>query len=89
MSQSEHQTTPKSAAAPTPPPKGIGDDNLPLLTHIRRDPEIEANARPIDLKLYKRIFGYAKPYPRFLKFLLLLVVLRAIQLPPWNGSAPR
>lgn len=88
MSQLDKNPEPKPAPANSAPAPekvarspGLGDANLPLLTHIRRDPEIEANARPIDIRLYKRIFGYTKPYPRFLKFLLLLVVLRAIQLP--------
>ncbi|MEI8196228.1 MAG: ABC transporter ATP-binding protein [Phycisphaerae bacterium] len=72
---------------PTPPARmlsmgdGSGKTGVAMLTHLRRDAEIEADARPLDLRLYKRIFGYTRPYPRYLKILLVLVVCRALQLP--------
>jgi ATP-binding cassette subfamily B protein len=79
---------PGPALGPSPDKKpaatlsmGGGPGNMPLLTHIRKDAEIEADARPIEFKLYRRMFGYTRAYPTFLKFLIVLVILRAIQLP--------
>jgi len=53
----------------------------PLLMYVQRDKEIELDSRPIDFKLYRRMFGFARAYPEFLHPLLVCVVVRAMQLP--------
>lgn len=51
------------------------------LTNVRRDPEKEARERPLDFGLIRRLFCYTSPYARKRNWLLLTVLLRAIQLP--------
>jgi ABC-type multidrug transport system fused ATPase/permease subunit len=41
----------------------------------------EADQKPLDFELIKRMFGYTKPYRRIRNALSFLVVLRSIQLP--------
>lgn len=50
------------------------------LTHVRPE-EKEPDARPLDLGLIRRILAYMRPYAGRRNFLLVCVVLRAIQLP--------
>ncbi len=40
-----------------------------------------AESRPLDLGVIRRLFAYTRPHARLLRLLLLLVVLRALQLP--------
>lgn len=51
------------------------------ITHLRRDPDEEAQFRPLDLQLIRRLLAYMRPYAAKRNWLLLLVVTRAIQLP--------
>lgn len=74
----------KPATPVEPAPPSAASSAASLLTHVRRDKEIEPDVRPIDFKLYRRMFGYAAAYPAFLKPLLFCVVVRAIQLPLLN-----
>jgi ATP-binding cassette, subfamily B, bacterial len=41
----------------------------------------EADQRPLDFGIVRRIYGYTRPYARLRNALLALVVLRSIQLP--------
>ncbi|MSR57836.1 MAG: ABC transporter ATP-binding protein, partial [Planctomycetaceae bacterium] len=47
----------------------------------RHDAEREADARPLDFGLIRRLLTYTRPYASKRNWLLLTVVLRAIQLP--------
>lgn len=51
------------------------------ITHLRRDPEEEAEFRPLDVHLIRRLLAYMRPYAAKRNWLLLLVLMRAIQLP--------
>jgi ATP-binding cassette subfamily B protein len=51
------------------------------LTIIRRDDEPEAEIRPLELSLIRRLFQYTRRYAAKRNWLVLLVVLRSIQLP--------
>ena len=51
------------------------------ITHFHREVNDEAPERPLDFGLIRRLIGYTQPYARKRNWLLLLVVLRAIQLP--------
>jgi ATP-binding cassette subfamily B protein len=54
---------------------------IALLSHAPRDPEREAERKPLSLTMYRRMFQYATPYRRLLTGLVLTVVLRAAQIP--------
>ena len=45
------------------------------------NPDREIQIRPIDYAIFRRLFTYTKPYARKRNALLVLVVLRAIQVP--------
>lgn len=45
------------------------------------NPDREVQIRPIDYAIFRRLFTYTKPYARKRNSLLVLVVLRAIQVP--------
>ncbi|MBI4024882.1 MAG: ABC transporter ATP-binding protein [Verrucomicrobia bacterium] len=51
------------------------------ITCVRRDPDREAETRPLDFKLIWRLWGHTRPYTRHRNWLLAAVVLRAVQLP--------
>ncbi|MEM4247984.1 MAG: ABC transporter ATP-binding protein, partial [Candidatus Nanoarchaeia archaeon] len=51
------------------------------ISHVRRDAEKEIKVRPIDYKIFLRIFSYSRPYAFKRNILFLLVILRAVQLP--------
>ena len=51
------------------------------ITHFHREVNDEAVERPLDFGLIRRLFAYTQPYAEKRNWLLLLVLLRAIQLP--------
>jgi len=51
------------------------------ITHFHREVNDEAPERPLDFGLIRRLFAYTQPYAAKRNWLLLLVLLRAIQLP--------
>ncbi|MFO0905501.1 MAG: ABC transporter ATP-binding protein [Pirellulales bacterium] len=51
------------------------------LVRVARDPDREADSRPLDMQLIRRLLGYMRPYATQRNVLLVCVVLRAIQLP--------
>jgi len=53
----------------------------PAITHFHREVNDEAPERPLDFGLIRRLFAYTQPYAAKRNWLLLLVLLRAIQLP--------
>ena len=53
---------------------------LPLLTAVKREPR-EADVRPLDFSLIRRLFHFTAPYRRIRTSLLVMVLLRAVQLP--------
>lgn len=64
------------------PPSAAAGPQAPLqITRLRRDPEHEADARPLDFGLIRRLLAYTRPYAVKRNWLLLAVVVRAIQLP--------
>ena len=69
------------------PPRKMRDD-LRLLSAVKRDQQ-EAHRRPLDFALIRRLFSFTAPYHRMRRSLLLLVLLRAVQLPllAWSISA--
>lgn len=59
------------------------------LVRYVRDPDRETHSRPLDLRLIRRLIGYMRPYARQRNWLLVSVILRAIQLPliAWSIGA--
>jgi ATP-binding cassette, subfamily B, bacterial len=59
------------------------------MVRVLRDPEHEENRRPLSLALVRRLWGLMRPYSAKRNRLLVLVVLRAIQLPAlaWSIGA--
>ncbi len=55
--------------------------DLPTLTRILKDKEIEVNQKPLDLRLLARMFRFAAPHRRQRNKLLAMVLLRSAQLP--------
>jgi ATP-binding cassette subfamily B protein len=51
------------------------------ITRLRHDLDREPDARPLDFGLIRRLLTYTKPYAAKRNWLLVTVVLRAIQLP--------
>lgn len=51
------------------------------LTHIAPDPDREMETKPLDFKMYKRLFSYTKPYAAKRNALIVLTIMRALQLP--------
>ncbi len=45
------------------------------------DQDLEPSQRPLDLTLIRRLFSYTRPYRRTLFWLLVAVLIRAVQLP--------
>ncbi|MBA3937058.1 MAG: ABC transporter ATP-binding protein [Planctomycetes bacterium] len=71
-------STPRPTASP---PSGPGR-SVVLLTHLpqRRDDD-DAHERPLDVAVFRRLFGFAVPHRRTCAWLLALVVMRSLQLP--------
>jgi ATP-binding cassette, subfamily B, bacterial len=59
------------------------------LVHVLRDPDREPDTRPLDMRLLRRLWQLLSPYPAKRNWLLLTVILRAIQLPllAWSIGA--
>jgi ATP-binding cassette subfamily B protein len=55
--------------------------SLVALAQLRRETAEEAEQRPLDLGLIRRLFSFTKAHSRKRNWLLALVVLRAVQLP--------
>jgi ATP-binding cassette subfamily B protein len=53
----------------------------PALAYANADDESDVSTRPLDRSLFRRLFAYTRPYRAKRRWLILLVVLRAIQLP--------
>jgi ATP-binding cassette subfamily B protein len=78
------------STSPTQRP-AVGDaalqpDDQPAITKLsitapRRDDDREPDKRPLDVRLILRLWTYTRPYSAKRNWLLLMVVLRAIQLP--------
>ena len=51
------------------------------ITHFHSEVNDEAPERPLDFGLIRRLFAYTQPYAAKRNWLLLLVLVRAIQLP--------
>src|SRR6476660_3753620 len=51
------------------------------ITRLRHDLDRESDARPLDFGLIRRLLSYTRPYAAKRNWLLLTVVVRAIQLP--------
>jgi ATP-binding cassette subfamily B protein len=51
------------------------------LTKLARHDEDHVDSRPLDFRLITRLMGYMRPYARRRNWLIVAVVLRAIQLP--------
>jgi ATP-binding cassette subfamily B protein len=67
---------------PMPPTASVVSAAVPLqITRLRQALDREADARPLDFGLIRRLLGYTKPYAARRNWLLLTVVVRAIQLP--------
>ena len=52
-----------------------------IITQASRDTEYWSDTRPLSLNLIRRLFRFTQPYARTRNSLLVLVVIRAIQLP--------
>lgn len=52
-----------------------------VISAIKRDPDREAEKRPLDFALIRRLLGYMSPYAVKRNWLITMVVIRAIQLP--------
>ncbi len=57
------------------------------ITLLRRREETEAEFRPIDLGLFKRLFAYTRPYAGLRNKLFCAVVLRSLQLPALGAAS--
>ncbi|MFO0870436.1 MAG: ABC transporter ATP-binding protein [Pirellulales bacterium] len=76
-------SAPRSSVPQNLPPASSARDGRAAVALVRltRDPDREPDARPLDLGLIRRLFGYMRPYARRRNGLLVCVVLRAVQLP--------
>lgn len=61
-------------------PASASVDRLQI-TRLHHDPDREADARPLDFGLIRRLLAYTRPYAAKRNWLLVTVVVRAIQLP--------
>ncbi len=50
------------------------------ITHVGRDSENKFETRPLDIRIFGRIFSYARPYASLRNTLFVLVSIRAVQL---------
>src|SRR6516164_6659471 len=67
---------------PMPTSAPVASVAVPLqITRLRQDLDREPDARPLDFGLIRRLLGYTKPYAAKRNWLLLTVIVRAIQLP--------
>jgi ATP-binding cassette subfamily B protein len=68
--------------SPFPSPRSPVPNPGPLqITRLRHDLDREPDARPLDFGLIRRLLSYTRPYAAKRNWLLLTVVIRAIQLP--------
>lgn len=90
MTTQDKKTAPAVLPTPlVPRPASLGQQlgldasgkPIPVLTQVRRIREGEPDKRPLSLALYKRIARYAAPYRSWWIPLLIIVVVRAAQLP--------
>lgn len=59
-----------------------------LLTHVRQTDD-EAKQRPLSFAVIRRLLGYTRPYARKRNWLIVMVLIRAVQLPAlaWTLAA--
>ncbi|MBN1865497.1 MAG: hypothetical protein JW808_11405, partial [Victivallales bacterium] len=50
------------------------------ITHVGRDSENKFETRPLNFRIFGRIFSYARPYASLRNTLFVLVSIRAVQL---------
>jgi ATP-binding cassette subfamily B protein len=51
------------------------------ITHFQREPMDEAQQRPLEFGLIRRLFTYTRPFARKRNWLLALVLIRSLQIP--------
>lgn len=56
------------------------DRKLSFISHVKREAH-EAETRPLDFGLIRRLYAFTQPYARTRNKLLLLVLIRSVQLP--------
>jgi ATP-binding cassette, subfamily B, bacterial len=56
-------------------------EELRSLTHVSPDGTREPSRRPLDFGLIRRLFTYTRPHARLRNWLIVLVLMRAVQLP--------
>ncbi|MCX5663014.1 MAG: ABC transporter ATP-binding protein [Planctomycetota bacterium] len=56
-------------------------EDIPTLTRVRRISEDEVRQKPLELRLYKRMFGYTGNNRQEVRWLVLCVLLRGVQGP--------
>src|SRR5580765_7411391 len=67
---------------PMPPTAPVASAAVPLqITRLRHDLDREPETRPLDFGLIRRLLAYTKPYAAKRNWLLVTVIVRAIQLP--------
>src|SRR5882724_2335205 len=67
---------------PVPTTAPVASAAVPIqITRLRHDLDREPDARPLDFGLIRRLLAYTKPYAVKRNWLLLTVIVRAIQLP--------
>ncbi|MEO0515131.1 MAG: ABC transporter ATP-binding protein [Planctomycetota bacterium] len=72
---------PEATTIPDPPPAGAsGRKHATRLTAVKRE-QSEAEQRPLDWRLITRLWRYAQPHAIKRNLLLLVVIVRAVQLP--------
>src|SRR5262245_26300952 len=59
----------------------MADALAQTLTRMEKHEESEADMRPLELALIRRLFSFTKPYAAKRNWLVFLVIVRAIQLP--------
>jgi ABC-type multidrug transport system fused ATPase/permease subunit len=72
---STHPLTTKPEPAPAPSGRPLS------LVQSPRDDEPEAQVKPLDWAIVRRLIGYTRPFARKRNWLILLTVMRAAQLP--------
>ncbi|MEO1235821.1 MAG: ABC transporter ATP-binding protein [Planctomycetota bacterium] len=65
----------------SPPNSASARRHATRLTAVKRDDEAEAKQRPLDRRLILRLWRYSAPHARMRNTLLVIVLIRAVQLP--------